>query len=91
MWGALCWAIGTISGNLLLPWDDQPQQATRRATSARMEHRARPVGRIELSGAYRGCINKLLGRQRVSKVQISERMFCFPMKLAAYLHEFIQA
>jgi len=32
-----------------------------------------------------------LGRQRVSKVQISERMFCFPMKLAAYLHEFIQA
>ncbi len=38
---------------------------------------------------YRGCINKLLDRQRVSRVQISERTFRSLMKTAAYANEFI--
>src|SRR6266545_3935742 len=38
---------------------------------------------------YRGCINKLLDRQRVNKAQILERVFRTPMKTAAYVHEFI--
>src|SRR6266545_7974277 len=38
---------------------------------------------------YRGCINKLLDRQRVSKAQISERTFRSLMKTAAYANDFI--
>jgi hypothetical protein len=37
---------------------------------------------------YRGCINKLLGRQRVSKVQLLEQVFRSLMRTAAYVHEF---
>src|SRR6266511_4916383 len=36
---------------------------------------------------YRGCINKLLDRQRVSKAQISERTFRSLMKTAAYAND----
>jgi Domain of unknown function (DUF6602) len=43
----------------------------------------------EVDLGYRGCINKLLDRQRVSRVQISERTFRSPMKTAAYANEFI--
>jgi hypothetical protein len=39
--------------------------------------------------SYRGCINKLLDRQRVSRVQISERTFRSLTKTAAYANEFI--
>jgi hypothetical protein len=39
---------------------------------------------------YRGCINKLLGRRGVSKVQILEHMFRSLMKTAASMYEFIR-
>jgi predicted transposase YbfD/YdcC len=39
--------------------------------------------------SYRGCINKLLDRQRFSRVQISERAFRSLIKTAAYANKFI--
>jgi hypothetical protein len=38
---------------------------------------------------YRGCINKLLNRQRVSRVHMSELTFRSPIKTAAYANKFI--
>lgn len=38
---------------------------------------------------YRGCINKLLDRQRVCKAQISERTFGSQIKTATYVSDFI--